>query len=49
LFSLLWLDDSLTAELMLVLDSTVILGSKSNGINNHNLLSDSFGSLQITP
>jgi hypothetical protein len=38
--------DLLTAELLLVLASTVILGSESNGTHDVILMSDGFRSLQ---
>jgi hypothetical protein len=41
-----WLTDWLTAKLLLVLASTVILGSESHEIHDHILLSDGSGSLQ---
>jgi hypothetical protein len=43
-----WQTYLLTAELLLALASTVILGSKSHGTHDHILLSDSSGSLQAT-
>jgi hypothetical protein len=43
-----YMTDWLTAKLLLALNSTVILGSKSHGSNNHTYCYDSSGSLHAS-
>jgi hypothetical protein len=44
-----WAYNYLTVKLLLVLASTVILGSESHETHDHILLSQGFGSLQLAP